>query len=219
MYAGHAAVALALTRRRPRVPIVPLVLAAFGPDWLEVLLMIPGQREGTAMLTHSIPAVLIGGGIAAALYAATRRPGARTILLAWLLHPVADLLTGRKPLLTADHLIGLGLYGNPAADFALESAVIMIGCVIYARAFPSRGEIRRVVVILCAALIAMQAAVDVALSAIRDKEWAPSFADVRGRSRPWPLRSHDRASGRMLALFPRTHHTRERWRWTVHEAS
>jgi hypothetical protein len=202
VYAGHAAVALALTRRRPRVPIVPLVLASFGPDWLEVLLMIPGQREGTAVLTHSIPAVLIGGGLAAALYAATRRPGAGTIFLAWLLHLVADLFTGRKPLLTADHLIGLGLYGMPAADFVLESAVVVIGCVLYARSFPSRGEMRRVVVILCAALIAMQAAVDVALSVMRDTDWAPSFAAARGRSRPRPVRGHDRAGGRMLALSP-----------------
>ena len=199
MYAGHAAVALALTRRRPRVPIVPLVLAAFGPDWIEMLLMITAQREETAVLTHSIPAVLIGGGLAAALYAATRRPGARTVFLAWLLHWVADLFTGRKPLLAADHLIGLGLYGNPAADFALESAVVVIGCVLYARSFPSRGEMRRVVVILCAALIAMQAAVDVALSVMRDTDWAPSFAEMRGRPRPRPLRGHD-AGGRMLAL-------------------
>jgi hypothetical protein len=36
-----------------------------------------------------------------------------------------------------------------------------------------------VVVILCATLIAMQAAVDVALSVMRDTDWAPSFADVR----------------------------------------
>jgi hypothetical protein len=219
VYAGHAAIALALTRRKPRVPTVPLVLAAFGPDWLEMLVAIPGQREGTAVLTHSVPAVLIGGGLAAALFAATRRPGARTVFLAWLLHWVADLITGRKPLLTADHLIGLGLYRNPAADFALESTVVVIGCVLYARTFPSRGELRRVVVILCAALIAMQAAVDVALSAVRDTDWAPSFAEVRWRSRPRPLRGHDRAGGRMLALSPRTHHTRERWRWTVHGAS
>ena len=202
MYAGHAAIALALTRREPRVPIVPLVVAAFGPDWLELLLMLPGQLQGTALLTHSIPAVLMGAGFAAGLYTLTRRPGARTIFLAWVLHWFADLITGRKPLLSVDHLIGLGLYGTPAADFALESAVVVIGCVLYARTFPSRGEIRRVVVILGATLIAMQAAVDVALSVMRDTDWAPSFAEVRGRSRRRLVGAHDRASGRMLALSP-----------------
>ena len=73
MYAGHAAVALALRRREPRLPILLLVIAAFGPDWLELLFMIPHKREGMAVFTHSIPAVLIGGALAAALYAATRR--------------------------------------------------------------------------------------------------------------------------------------------------
>jgi hypothetical protein len=202
VYAGHAAIALALTRREPRLPIVPLVLAAFGPDWLEVLLLIPGPREGTAVLTHSIPAVLIGGGLAAAAYAATRRPGAGTILLAWLLHWPADLFTGRKPLLLAEPLIGLGLYGSPAADFALEAAVVVIGCALYAWTFPPRGDLRRVVVILSAALIALQAAVDVALSVMRDTDWAPSFAEERGRSQPRPSRGHGRDGGRMLAPRP-----------------
>ena len=180
MYAGHAAIALALTRREPRIPIVPLVLAAFGPDWMEVLLSIPKQRVESVLYTHSIPAVLIGGGLAAAAYAATRRPGAGMIFLAWVLHWVADLFTGRKPVLFSGPWIGLGLYGRPAVDFALESAVVVIGCVLYARTFPPRGELRRVVVILGAALIAMQAAVDVALSVMRDTDWTPSFADVQG---------------------------------------
>ena len=207
MYAGHAAIALALTRREPRVPIVPLVLAAFGPDWLEVLLTIPTLHDATSVLTHSIPAVLVGGGVAAAAYAATRRPGAWTIFLAWLLHWPADLFTGRKPLLFAQPLVGLGLYGSPATDFALESAVVVIGCVLYARTFPARGELRRVVVILGAALIAMQAAVDVALSVMRDTDWAPSFADDRGRAQPRSIRRHDRDCGRMIALcFPYSQH-------------
>jgi len=219
VYAGHAAVALALTRREPRPPISLLVLAAFGPDWLELLLMIPGQRGGTAVVTHSIPAVLIGGGLAAALHAATRRPGGWTILLAWLLHWPADLLTGRKPLLFAQPLIGLGLYRLPAVDFALESVVVVIGCALYARAFPSRGDLRRAIVILGAALIALQAAVDVALSVMRDPEWTPSFA-VMGR-RPHPPRSELDivfvAAG--LHFAPRIPYTRKRWRLMVHGAS
>jgi hypothetical protein len=207
VYAGHAAIALALKRREPRLPIIPLVLAAFGPDWLGLVLMIPGRRE-EAVFTHSIPAVLIGGGLAAALYATTRRPGARTIFLAWLLHWPADLFTGRKPLLFAEPLIGLDLYNFPVVDFALESVVVVIGCVLYARTFPPRGELRRVVVILGAALIALQAAVDVALSVMRDSEWTPSFAVMGRRSHPLPSQDRRRARGRMLALRP-SHPLRE----------
>ena len=220
MYAGHAAVALALKHREPRLPIVPLVLAAFGPDWLELLLLaMPVQRPESAVLTHSLPAVLIGGSLAAALFAATRRPGGRIIFLVWLLHWPADLLTGRKPLLFGDQLIGLGLYGLPAVDFALESVVVVIGCALYARSFPSRGDLRRVIVILGAALIAMQAAVDVALSVMRDSEWTPSFAVVGRRSHPRPPREHECAVAACLHFALPTHDTRERWRWTVHEAS
>jgi hypothetical protein len=202
VYAGHAAIALALTRREPRIPIVPLVLAAFGPDWLEALLTIGMQHGTTAVFTHSVPAVLIGGGVAAAIYAATRRPGARTIFLAWLLHWAADLLTGRKPVLFAEPLIGLGLYRTPSVDFVVEAIVVAVGCALYARTFPPRGELRRVVVILGAALIALQGAVDVALSVRRNSEWTPSFAEVRRRSQLRPLRVRGRDGGRMLAPSP-----------------
>ena len=184
MYAGHAAVALALRRREPRLPILLLVIAAFGPDWLELLLMIPDKREGMAVFTHSIPAVLVGGALAAALYSATRRPGGRTIFLAWTLHWPADLVTGLKPLVLREPLIGLDLYKVPAVDFALESMVVVIGCALYARAFPPRGELRRVVVMLGAALIMMQAALDVALSLMRNSEWTPSFAERPQRAQP-----------------------------------
>ncbi|HKP14653.1 MAG TPA: hypothetical protein VJT85_01245 [Gemmatimonadaceae bacterium] len=184
MYAGHAAVALALRRREPRLPILPLVIAAFGPDWLELLLMLPEKREGMAVFTHSVPAVLIGGALAAMLYSAIRRPGAGTIFLAWLLHWPADLFTGRKPLLFREPLIGLDLYKLPAVDFALESMVVVIGCALYARTLPPRGDLRRVVVILGAALIAMQGALDVALSVMRNSPWAPSFVLVEQRSQP-----------------------------------
>jgi hypothetical protein len=184
VYAGHAAVALALRRREPRLPILPLVIAAFGPDWLELLFMLPEKREGMAVFTHSIPAVLIGGLLAAGLYSAARRPGSGTIFLAWVLHWPADLFTGRKPLVFSEPLIGLDLYKLPAVDFALESIVVVIGCALYARALPPRGDLRRVIVILGAALIAMQGALDLALSVVRNSEWTPSFAHVGRRSQP-----------------------------------
>jgi hypothetical protein len=205
VYAGHAAVAIALRRREPRLPVVPLVLAAFGPDWLELFLALPVKREGMAIFTHSLPAILIGAGLAAGLWAAMRRPGASTIFLAWLLHWPADLLTGRKPVLFREPLIGLDLYKIPAVDFALESVVVVIGCALYARAYPPRGELRRVIVILGAALIAIQGAVDVALSVMRNSEWTPSFAVTDRRPQPHPLSDHGRAGFRMH-FAPRPSH-------------
>jgi hypothetical protein len=220
VYAGHAAIALVLKRREPRLPIVPLVLAAFGPDWLELLLMLPVKREGMAVFTHSIPAVLLGGALAAGAYAATRRPGARILFLAWLLHWPADLVTGRKPVLFPEPLIGLDLYKIPAIDFAIESLVVVIGCAIYARAFPARAELRRVVVVLGAALIAVQAAVDLALSVMRNSDWAPSFATSNGGLILPPAEvATTLDSACILHFAPRTHDARKRWRWTVHEVS
>jgi hypothetical protein len=209
VYTGHAAIALALARREERLPIVPLTLAAFGPDWLELLFMLPGRRAGMGIFTHSIPAVVIGGAIAAALWAATHRPGGRTIFLAWLLHWPADLLTGRKPVLFREPLIGLDLYKLPAVDFALESLVVVLGCATYARAFPPRAELRRVVVMLGAALIALQAVVDVTLSVMRNSEWTPSLALPAWRSQPTTHRGQDGAGFRM--------HLARRPSYTLHE--
>jgi hypothetical protein len=176
VYVGHAAVALALKAREPRLPLIPLTLACFGPDWVEVALMFPAPREGMAVYTHSIPAVLIGATLAGLLFAALRQPGARYIALAWLLHWPADLLTGRKPVLDGNVLVGLDLYSMPAADFVLESIVVLAACAIFARRFAVRAEARRVVVILGITLVMLQGAVDVALAVFRRADQAPSLA-------------------------------------------
>ena len=209
MYVGHAAVALALRGREPRLPIVPLVLACYGPDWVEVALMVPHARAGMAQYTHTIPAVVIGAALATALWSLTRRPGAWLLGLGWLLHWPADLFTGRKPLFFPTPLIGLDLYKLPWADFLFESTVVAIGCAIYARGFPARAELRRVIVILGVALIALQAAVDVALSVMRNTEWEPSLAlAIRQSHLPRP-RVHDWAGLRMRLAFRHSHSRRE----------
>ena len=214
MYAGHAAIALALKAREPRLPIVPLALACYGPDWIEVALMLARVHPGTGVYTHSIPAVVIGAAIAAAGYAAFRRPGARLIFLGWLLHWPADMFTGRKPLLDGAPLVGLDLYKLPVVDFALESVIVGIACVIYARQFATRAEPRRTIVILGVALILIQGAVDMALAMVRDSEWTPSLV-----LREWqPQLSCGRAamadpgSACVLHFSTRTSTAREQWR-------
>jgi hypothetical protein len=207
VYAGHAAVALALRGREPRLPIVPLVLACYGPDWIEVALMVPRAREGMAMFTHSVPAVVIGAVLATALWSLTKRPGARLLGLGWLLHWPADLLTGLKPVLFPTPLVGLDLYKLPVLDFLLESVVVAIGCAIYARGFPPRAESRRVIVILGAALVVLQGAVDVALSVMRNTDWEPSLALADGRSHLPLARAHG-WPGLRMAFAPRVSDSR-----------
>ena len=164
MYLGHSAVALAIKAREPRIPIVPLTVACYGPDWMQWLLGITLRREGMSPYTHSIPAVLIGAGVAAAAYALiARRPGARWIALAWLLHWPADFFTGSKPVAGVNELVGLQLYARPGIDFALEATVLAIGCALYARAFARSPRQLWLVVALGVALVGIQGALDVAL--------------------------------------------------------
>ena len=193
MYVGHAAIALALKSRAPRVALVPLALACYGPDWIDVALMIPRPREGMASYSHSLPAVIIGALVASGLYAlVVRRPGATMLLTGWLLHWPADVLTGRKPLIGLHQLVGLDLYHVAPFDFAIESALVVGGCMLYWRATAQgrqHGEAqvrrfaqedkprRRVVVALGVALILLQLGFDMTIARIDGLPWRPSLAN------------------------------------------
>jgi ribosomal protein S27E len=209
VYAGHAAVALALRWREPRLPIVPLVLACYGPDWLEVALMVPDPQAGMATYTHSLPSLFLGAALVTMLWKAMRQPGAMLLGVGWLLHWPADLFTGRKPVIFPTPLIGFDLYNLPLADFVLEATVIAIGCAIYARGVPKRAELRRVIVILGAALIALQAALDVALGVMRNTEWEPSLASAERQSHLPRARDHGWAGLRMRFALRSPHSLRE----------
>ncbi|MEP6732631.1 MAG: hypothetical protein ABJE10_18450 [bacterium] len=183
MYVGHAAIALALKSRAPSVPIVPLALACYGPDWLEVGSMALNHHGQIAEYTHSIPAVIIGAAVASALYALiARRPGAAQILAGWLLHWPADYITGRKPVITGDTLIGLDLYRVPLADIAIETALVVIACVLYSRAVAKTSAHRRIVAMLGAALTASQFAMVYVGRQGSLMPWSPSLADEATQS-------------------------------------
>ena len=61
MYVGHAAIALALKAREPRIPVAVLVLASFGPDWTEIALgfAFGGGYDRLAMIRFGIPDIRI----------------------------------------------------------------------------------------------------------------------------------------------------------------
>ena len=180
MYLGHAALALVIKARAPKVPIVPLTLACYGPDWIDAALMIPTPRAGMAPYSHSLPALVIGALMASGLYALiTRRDGAMQILFGWLLHWPLDLLTGLKPIVGVEPLIGLDLYHAPFADALLETIVIAAACVVYARAAaPVRAQ-RKVVMALGVALVVAQLSFDVTLRRLDSLPWHPSLAFAR----------------------------------------
>jgi hypothetical protein len=181
VYVGHAAIALALKAREPRIPTVLLVLASFGPDWTETILgySLGSGRDVMWAYSHCIPGVILGGALAAAAYALLlRRPGASYVLLAWLLHWPADFLTSRKPLFDLRHRVGLDLYHRPVIDFALEGGLVVVCCIVYARSFAAERRQRRWVVAMGAALVAMQVVLDYGLRN-EGEPWRPSLAQER----------------------------------------
>jgi hypothetical protein len=206
VYVGHVAVALALKTREPRVPMVPLVLACYGPDWLETVLGFWGGRSEMGLYTHYLPGLFLGALAASALYVVVfRRPGGWIIMAGWLLHWPADFFTAHKGLLSPTDKVGLDLYNLPAVDFVLESALVLLACALYARTFAHSTTQRRWVVAMAAGLVALQALLDYGLSK-ETYPWQPSLAH-RGR-RPhltWHLAAGAAPSLRMpLALSPAT---------------
>jgi hypothetical protein len=181
VYSGHAAIALALKAHEPRVPIAPLLIACYGPDWAELILGLAYGRGTMEVIAHSLPAVLAGGFAAAGLFAlVAHRHGARYILLGWLLHWPADFLTARKPLIDLSHRVGLDLYHRPAIDFALEGTLVLVACLLYARTYARDAGARRWVLAMAAALIAMQGVLDYGLRN-EAQPWNPSLARRRWR--------------------------------------
>ena len=184
MYVGHVAVALALKSRDPRIPIVPLILACYGPDWLEIFLGLWHGRPAMALYTHYLPGLLAGALAAAALYVIfIRRPGGWLILAGWLLHWPADFFTAHKGLISPTDRIGLDLYNLPAADFALEAVVTLACCFLYARTFAHSRAQRRWAVAMAAGLLVLQAMLDYGLSQA-EVVWDPRLTQHEWRARP-----------------------------------
>jgi hypothetical protein len=213
VYAGHAAVALALKTREPRIPMVPLTLACYGPDWLEVLLGVWRGRLEMALYTHYLPGLLAGALGAAALYVVIyRRPGGWVILSAWLLHWPADFFTAHKGLLSPTDRVGLDLYNLPGVDFVLEAALLLACAALYARTFAHSPAQRRWVVAMAAGLLALQAMLDYGLEQAKSP-WNPSLAQSAWRPHHGFVPSDRRESSlRMpLALSPGTLTASARW--------
>ena len=161
--------------------MVPLVLAAYGPDWLELVLGLTRGRSTMALYTHYLPGLLAGALGAAALYVILfRRPGGWIILAAWLLHWPADFFTAHKGLLSPTDRIGVDLYNLPGADFVLEASLVMICCALYARTFAHSPAQRRWVLAMAAALMTLQAMLDYGLAQARPR-WNPSLAGQEWR--------------------------------------
>ncbi len=164
MYIGHVGAALAAKRVRAAIGLLPLLIAAYVPDWVDAGLCIAGRYEARGMISHSIPSILIFALVGFLLYGAFTRDwtGAMIIAAVILSHMFLDWITGYKPTWPGGPMIGLHLYDHPIADFAAEGLTIGVGTLLYARTLPPRRRPWVDFSIMFGALLALQLTIDVA---------------------------------------------------------
>lgn len=157
MFAGHAAVAALAGSSRAGVPLLPLLLAAYAADALEIAYHAAGLDHARAMQwSHSITAMVIGGAVfgALTLLALRRRDAAVLAAGVYASHWLCDLLTGEnKPTWAGGPVLGFGLYQEPAVDFAVETLLVVLAAVAYQWRRPA--QTRRIVA-AAVVLVALQ---------------------------------------------------------------
>ena len=189
MYTGHVAIALGVRGIRRDVPLWVLVLAAQAPDWVEVMCGGLGTRERTQLWSHAFPFVLIGAMAAAGIVRSwTPSSSAALVTFAvYLSHPLADLITGHKPLWLGGSPIGLQLIDRPVPDFIVQSAVCVLGWVIYRRSLPPRVRGRLVAAAPLVTLLALQGVSDLVVLVRKPFPTAITAGDGRRATGNWEL--------------------------------
>jgi|SRR2546423_3423666 len=164
MYIGHVGVALAAKRARTSIGLLALLVATYAPDWVDGGLCLAGFYNPRAMLSHSIPAVAIFALVGFTLYGFKTRDWTAALIVAAVIlsHMFLDWITGYKPTWPGGHMIGLGLYTHPVADFFVEGVLIVVGALLYGRTLPPRQRPWIDVSVMLGALLALQLAIDVA---------------------------------------------------------
>jgi hypothetical protein len=212
VYAGHAGVALVIKSRSPRTAITLLTIAAFGPDWTELLLGLVVGRANGEIYSHCLPGLVLGAALAWCVSALVfDREVAAPIALAWLLHWPADFVTALKPLIDLHHLVGLDLYQLPRVDLLIESLLVVTGCVLYARAYAPAMRQRLWVAAAGFALIGLQGVLDFGI--------APRIPSGRPSWRPPSDRLMLSATGRTSGVRPTRGRPRSATRppaWSLH---
>ena len=164
MYIGHVGAALAAKRVRTSIGLLVLLIATYAPDWIDTGLCLAGAYNPQGMLSHSIPAIALISALGFAAYATATRDWRAALVVAGLIlsHMFLDWITGYKPTWSGGPMIGLRFYDHPIADFIAESAVIVIGALLYARTLPPRKRPWIDVSAMLGALLLLQLGVDIA---------------------------------------------------------
>lgn len=158
MFAGHTAFALLARRARPTLPFPLLFVAAYAPDFVEIVLRTHyGRGLDPVLWSHSWPAIGVEAAVIALVVLAIWRDvrGAGIAVLAVLSHWPADVLTGiDKPTWPGGPAYGLNLYDHHVADFLVESLLLLGAWWVTRLAWPRLQ--RWASAALVAALVAVQ---------------------------------------------------------------
>ena len=138
MYIGHLGFALAGKGLRRDAPLWLLVAATQGCDWVQAAACVAAPAGTSAMWSHSVPAVAaLAAALSFAAYLLTADGGIAALTGAvGVSHVLADYVTGLKPTWPGGPTIGLDLYAYPLGDLAVETAVLVVGWLLYRRSLP-----------------------------------------------------------------------------------
>lgn len=163
MYLGHVGIALGAKGFNPRIALLVLLVATYGPDWVDAGLCVAGAYDPRGMMSHSLAVVGVLSGLALVAYWLARRDLSGALIVAAVLtsHMVLDWVTGLKPTWPGGPTIGLGLYSRPGLNMIIEVTVLLIGVVLYRRSLSNRGRGWIDVTVMLGALVLMQGAVTV----------------------------------------------------------
>ena len=184
MYTGHVAIALAARGVRRDLPLWVAVVASQAPDWVEVICANLGAGATAQLWSHAFPFVVLGAAVAAIIVRLrTRSPRAALVtFVVYLSHPLADLVTGHKPLWLGGPPIGLWFIERPVADFVVQSAFCVIGWVIYRKSLPPHVRGRLIAVAPLVTLLALQGVSDLVVLVRKPFRTAITAGDGRRRT-------------------------------------
>jgi hypothetical protein len=142
MYIGHLGFALTGKWLRRNAPLWILVLATQGCDWVQAVACVAASPATSAIRSPSVPAVVVLAaalGVASYLVTGDRGVAALTGTVV-VSHLLADYVTGVKPTWPGGPMIGLDLYAHPMGDLVSETAVLVVGWLLYRRSLPPHAR-------------------------------------------------------------------------------
>jgi hypothetical protein len=182
MYTGHVAIALGVRGVRDDLPLWALIVLSQACDWVEFVVYPLTPRALPDLYSHAFPFVVVAAvAAAAAVWLWRRSARAAAIALAvYLSHPLADYITGFKPLWLGGPPVGLGVVHRPAADFLTQAAVGALGFVVYRQSLPSARRRQVAAAAPLVLLLALQGVSDLRL------EWVKRRREHRAAISPTP---------------------------------